>query len=240
MPKPFAHWTVLPHGMLTQIDDGMLTVVGDLHMPIGDFPRRMTVVRLDDGRLVVFSAIALDEDEMQALERFGTPAFLVVPSAIHRLDARTWKERYPAMKVVAPPGARAAVEEVVPVDATDVDFGDARVKLLRVRGTQGLEVALFVERAHGSTLIVSDVIWNVRPRRGLRGWIMKAAGMTAPMPIVPKVIARRSIKDRRAFRDQLEEWAAVTDLERIVVSHGEIVTDHPRRVLRALSAKLAA
>ena len=47
----------------------MLTVVGQLSMPVGDFPRRMSVVRLRDGRLVVFSAIALYEDEMKALER---------------------------------------------------------------------------------------------------------------------------------------------------------------------------
>jgi len=33
----------------------------------------MTIVRLGDGRLVVFSAIALDEDEMAALEAFGRP-----------------------------------------------------------------------------------------------------------------------------------------------------------------------
>jgi len=57
MPKPFESWTVLPHGKLTEIDDGLLTVDGQLPMPVGDFPRRMTVARLRDGRLVVYSAI---------------------------------------------------------------------------------------------------------------------------------------------------------------------------------------
>ena len=33
-----------------------------------ELPRRMTVVRLTDSRLVVFSAIALDDDEMAGLE----------------------------------------------------------------------------------------------------------------------------------------------------------------------------
>src|SRR5260221_11523388 len=134
--KPFRDWTVLPHGKLTQVDDGVLTVVGDLHMPVGDFPRRMTVVRLDDGRLVVYSAIALDEAEMQALERFGTPAFLVVPSPIHRMDAHISKTRYPSMLVVAPAGARAKVEKVVHVDATEVDLGDPSVRLVSVPGTK--------------------------------------------------------------------------------------------------------
>lgn len=59
MTKPFQQWAVLPHGKLTQIDDNILTVVGEIDMPLMDPPRRMTVVRLVDSRLVVFSAIAL-------------------------------------------------------------------------------------------------------------------------------------------------------------------------------------
>ena len=73
MTKPFKRWTVLPHGQLSEIDDNILTVVGQLHMPLTALPRRMTVVRLKDGRLVIFSAIALDEDEMVALEQYGRP-----------------------------------------------------------------------------------------------------------------------------------------------------------------------
>ena len=124
MTKPFQQWTVLPHGKLVQVDDNILTVVGEIHMPLMDLPRRMTVVRLRDARLVVFSAIALDEDEMSALEAYGRPAYLIVPSDKHRLDARTWKDRCPEMQVVAPVGARAKVEEVVAVDTVAPQFDD--------------------------------------------------------------------------------------------------------------------
>ena len=40
MTKPFKHWKVLPHGKLKQIDDDILTVTGDIHMPLMDLPRR--------------------------------------------------------------------------------------------------------------------------------------------------------------------------------------------------------
>src|SRR6185436_12028248 len=110
---PFEQWTVLPHGKLTAIDPDVLTVTGDIDMPLTEFQRRMTIVRLASGRLVVFSAIALDEGEMKEIESFGRPAFLIVPNDHHRLDAKVWKERYPNIKVVAPAGAREKVEEVV-------------------------------------------------------------------------------------------------------------------------------
>ena len=70
MTKPFKQWKVLPHGKLKQIDDNILTVTGDIHMPLMDLPRRMTVVRLNGSRLAVFSAIALDDDEMAELEAY--------------------------------------------------------------------------------------------------------------------------------------------------------------------------
>ena len=129
MPQPFKQWTVLPHGEVAQIDDNILTVVGDIRMPLMDLPRRMTVVRLADSRLVVWSAIALDEDEMASLEAYGRPAYLIVPSDKHRLDARIWKDRYPSLLVVAPEGARAKVEKIVPVDTVAPRFDDGTYRV---------------------------------------------------------------------------------------------------------------
>ncbi|HEX3777390.1 MAG TPA: hypothetical protein VHV51_23120, partial [Polyangiaceae bacterium] len=122
MPKPFTEWTVLPHGTLSRLDDNLLSVTGDLHMPVGDVPRRMTVARTKSGKLVIYSAIALDEGEMRALEDFGAPSFLIVPNDIHRMDAKIWKNRYPELTVIAPAGVRKKVEEVVAVDRTAIDF----------------------------------------------------------------------------------------------------------------------
>ncbi|HEX5865963.1 MAG TPA: hypothetical protein VF014_17185, partial [Casimicrobiaceae bacterium] len=134
MTKPFQRWKVLPHGKLAEVDENILTVVGEIHMPLMDLPRRMTVVRLIDSRLVVFSAIALDDDEMAALEAYGRPAFLIVPSDKHRLDAKIWKDRYPTMQVVAPEGARTKVEGAVPVDTVSPRFDDPNVQFLTVPG----------------------------------------------------------------------------------------------------------
>lgn len=128
-------WKVLPHGKLTEIDDGILTVEGRIQMPLMELPRRMTVVRLAGSRLAVWSAIALEESAMAALEAQGRPAFLIVPNDHHRLDAKAWKERYPQIRVVAPEGARDKVARAVPVDTAAPDFDDPDVQFLAVPGT---------------------------------------------------------------------------------------------------------
>ena len=200
----------------------------------------MTVVRLHDSRLIIYSAIALDEAEMRALEDFGQPAFLVVPSDIHRMDAKIWKDRYPELLVVAPAGVRKQVEEVVPVDETTVDFADPLVRFVTVPGTDEHEAALVVKTWSGTTLVLNDLIWNLHDRPGFGGWLFRIMGFTGNEPRIPAVVELREIKDKAALRGQLERWARIHDLNRIIVSHGEIVTRDPAGVLDRLAETLAA
>ncbi|MEO6420377.1 MAG: hypothetical protein ABIP39_13255 [Polyangiaceae bacterium] len=240
MAKPLREWTVLPHGKLTRLDDDLLSVTGQLHMPMGDVERRMTVMRLTDGRLVVYSAICLNEAEMSALEQFGTPAYLIVPSDIHRMDAKVWKDRYPQMKVIAPAGARDKVAEVVPVDATHVDFEDPHVHFEAVPGTRDREAALVIETEGGTTLVVSDLIFNLANREGLSGWLFKTIGMTGNEPHLPALVRMRQVDDKQALRAELVRWSRLPNLKRVVIAHGNIITSDPAQVLSRIAEDLAA
>lgn len=238
MPKPFTEWKVLPHGKLTAIADNILTVVGDIPMPVGNLKRRMTVVRLRGKRLVIFSAVALDDSEMRALEEFGEPAFLVVPSDHHRLDAKIWKDRYPALLVITPPGARDKVEKAVPVAATSADFDDPDVALITVPGTHEHEAALQVRDANGTTLILNDIVANIRDASGFGGWLLRAMGFAGDEAQVPLPIKLAVVDNKRALAAQLRQWSDMPALKRILVSHGAIIEDDPRGVLRKLAASL--
>jgi hypothetical protein len=238
MTRPYEEWHVLPHGKLTEIDEGILTIEGRIRMPLGDFPRRMTVVRLRDSRLVVWSAIALDATEMARLESFGRPAFLIVPNDHHRLDAKAWKTRFPDMVVVAPAGSREKVEEVVPVDTTAPDFGDERVKFETVPGTREREAALVVSTAYGTTLVLNDLVGNIRDASGIGGWLLRLAGFAGDDAHVPKVVKLALVKDADALSAQLLQWAGMPSLRRVVVSHGETIEDNPRQTLSDLAGSL--
>jgi hypothetical protein len=240
MAKPFAEWTVLPHGRLTRLDEDLLSVTGLLRMPpMGDVERRMTVVRLRDGRLVIYSAISLNEPEMSALERFGLPAFLIVPNDLHRMDAKTWKTRYPSVQVITPAAARSKVNDIVSVDATDVDFGDPGVRFISVPGTDEREAALVVETESGTTLVLNDLIFDLANRPGFSGWLFKVIGMTGDEPHIPPLIKMREIKDKAALRAQLERWAHLPHLKRVIISHGDIIENDPARVLSRIAEELA-
>ncbi len=237
MPKANQHWKVLPHDSIIEIDDGLLTVVGHITMPLMDLPRRMTVIRLSGGRLVVWSAIALGDEAMSWLESYGTPAFLIVPNDHHRLDAKIWKDRYPSLQVVAPAGAREKVEQVVPVDTTAPDFGDPHVEFVTVAGTQDREAALIVRTKNGTTLVLNDVVGNIRDSSGIGGWFLRRMRFAGKKPQIPKPVKRLMVKDKRALRGQLLRWSESASLKRILVSHGAPI-DNPQQSLRDLAQSL--
>lgn len=238
MTQPFKEWKVLPHGKLTKIDDNILTVTGEIHMPLTEFPRRMTVVVLHDRRLVIFNGIALDEKEMHALEAIGEPSFLIVPNDHHRLDARTYKDRYPNIKVATPEGAVEKVEKIVPVDTTNPDFGDLNVRFITVSGMRGHEAALLVRGQHGTTLILNDLVGNMHDVSGFGGWFLKKAGFAGVAPQIPKVVKMKMVEDKVALREQLLQWANDASLARILVSHGDPIEERPTETLRELAEAL--
>ena len=79
--------------LIARVNERIVTVIGELKMPLMKLPRRMTVVRSKSGELVIFSAIALREPDMAELEALGRPAFLIVLSERRRLDAPGYLQR---------------------------------------------------------------------------------------------------------------------------------------------------
>jgi hypothetical protein len=198
----------------------------------------MTAVRLADGRLVIFSAVSLDEAQMREIEAYGPPSFLVVPNDHHRLDAKSWRARYPSMQVVAPEGARKNVEEVVPVDTTAPQWNDANVQFVTVPGTRGRESALVVTTPNGTTLVLNDVIGNMPGESGFGGWFLRKMGFAGDEPHIPQPVKLLMVDDKAALRQQLLEWAGIDSLKRILVSHGVPIEHQPQATLRELATAL--
>ncbi|MBC9034945.1 hypothetical protein IAG41_21345 [Sphingomonas sp. JC676] len=239
MPAILEKWEIMPHDDLVEVDDGVLTVAGKIRMPLGNFPRRMTVVRLTAGRTAIYSAIALNEPEMRRIEAMGAPAFLIVPGDHHRLDARIWKQRYPDIRVIAPPGAVEAVEEAVHVDATGDILDDPDTKLVIMPGAGGHEAALEIRRASGLTIVANDLIANVAHPHGIGAQIMaRLMGFGVSEPQIPRVVRHLIVEDKVALAQQFADWAAEPDLRRIVVSHGDVIEGNAAEVLRTLADAL--
>lgn len=236
MPKPFEKWTVFPHGPIEKVSENLWRVRA--RVPGTPFDRTMVIARLKDGRLVIHNAIALDDGEMKEIENWGTPSFLIVPNGGHRLDARVFKERYPQIRTMGPPGAKQKIEQVVKLEATDIDFGDDSVRYDLLEGTGSCEGVLTVRSSSGTTLVFTDAVMNMQKLPGFGGFMMGLFGFTSPAPKVTAPARMFLVRDKRALRADLEKRAGITDLVRIEVAHGAPITSGPAEALRAAAAGL--
>ncbi len=220
MAKPKANltWHVARHTPLEQLAENLWWARGSI--PGLPFQRTMVVARMTSGELVIHNAIALDPTGQAKLEALGTPAHLVVPNGWHRLDAPAYKARYPQLKVYAPRGSRQKVEDVLAVDATYEEFpGDSAVRLLLIPGLGDLEGSMLVTSTDGITVCLTDCVFNMPRPPTLLGKMFTTVLGSAPGPRVSRLIKLLMLKDKRAFRGELERLAALPSLVRVIVAH---------------------
>lgn len=233
-PKWNTEWKVPPHQPLIRLEDNLMVV----EAPLRDVPinRRMTVVRLDDGRLVIHSAIALDDASMARLEAWGTPAFLIVPNHFHRMDALVYRERYPEMVVIAGPTGRKKIERAVPVDGgPELLPAGLGLEGEPLDGSKVGEMAFLVTHRDRRTLVLTDAMFNVPRQRGFGGFVLWVLGSSGALKVT-RLMRWFGVEDLEAFRAHLRRLAETPGLARLIVSHGAIIEDEvAERMRRALA-----
>jgi hypothetical protein len=223
MPKAFDEWKVLAHEPLLKLADNLLWARGSI--PGMSLKRTMLVVRLSGGQLVIHNGIALEEAQMAEIERFGRPAYLIVPNGGHRLDAPAYKKRYPALRVFTPKGSRERVAQVVPVDGVYEDFpNNDDVRFETLHGVGDTEGALIVQSPDGVSVVLNDCMFNMDRKRDPLGFFFTTLLGSAPGPRVSRLAKLVFVKDKPALRADFERYAALPNLTRVIVAHEKVAS----------------
>jgi len=238
MAKPMseAQWKVLPHGAIETLSERLRVVEGGLpNLPL---KRVMSVVRMDDGGLIIHNAVAVNPAVMAELESWGKPKILLVPNPWHRLDAPAFKARYPDLKVYCPAGARRRVQQVVPVDGVYESLPPtAPVTVRYLDGVAQREGYLELRDRDGVTLIFTDAVFNQPHLPGVFGAVYRLIGSSGG-PKVPLILKLAMVREKQALRAHLEKLADTPSLKRIVIMHGTRVDAEPSAFLRQVAASL--
>jgi hypothetical protein len=95
-----------------------------------------------------------------------------------------------------------------------------------------------VNSADGTTLVLNDLVGNIRDAHGLSGWFLRKMGFAGDEPHIPGPVKRAIVNDKALVRDQLMTWAALPSLKRILMSHGAPIEENPGAALRQLAESL--
>jgi type IV secretory pathway TrbD component len=150
--------------MLQPIADGLWGAEHDLFLPGGVcFRGRMTVVRLDDGGLLLHSPVPVDDALAAEIDALGTVAHLVGPNLFHHLHLRGAAARWPDARLWGAPGLpekRGNLRFSGTVDAPDLPWR-AALRPTVLQGCPRLNETVFLHAASG-TLLCTDLVFHIQ------------------------------------------------------------------------------
>ena len=187
-----------------------------------DIQRNVTLLGLNDGRLVIHSTAPFSAADISEIRKIGNPKWMVDVLLRHTTFAKNGAGAFPGIRYLAPAGF--SEDAGVPTD----DLLDApaewqgQIEVLPIHGVPDFSeiVMLHVE---SKSLVVGDLIFNF-PRNG--GFVKNLflslgsvggkhdPGMTKPF--------QNAIKDGAAYLASIRkvlDW----DFDRIIVGHGEFI-----------------
>ena len=185
-----------------------------------------------------FNAVPVTDDTLDEIRALGTPAQLVVPQHLHMIDAHAFRTKL-GVSVYAPASTRSVVAAEVEVEGAFEDIPtDPTVVVNTVAGFRTGEGFAIVKTEARVSLLVADMVLNLRRAPGPRGLLFHLLGFTGDRPKLPIPVRLRVLRDRAALRQQLGRLATTPGLARIVPSHGAVIDHEPGEVLRAIAASL--
>jgi hypothetical protein len=184
---------------------------------------RTTVVRLDDGGLVLHSPAPPTDALAEQLRALGPVRWLVVPNCFHHLGTPAAAAQFPEARVVGPASALSRNKGLrLDVDIHDAQFGEQvpEFEVLPLQSVPFLDETVLYHRPT-KTLLGADIVigagandhWTWR-------WAARITGCYERVRVPPDV--RKKIQDKaavaRSLRAMLERPA-----QRLIVGHAAVI-----------------
>lgn len=201
-----------------------------------DFTARMSVIRLDDTRLMLHSPCEIDAATESAICSLGEVACIVAPGSYHYFYVSSAQEAFPDAETYICPG----IERKRPDIEFDWLLGNRPPEIwhgvldqVLVRGTKFIwEVAFLHQQSR--TLLLVDLIENVTDQTPNVDWqlklwwkvVMHMWNRAAPAPEY-----QLGWGDKRVVKECLNRvlnW----DFERIIIAHGDNIESNAEAVAR--------
>jgi hypothetical protein len=199
----------------------------------------MTVLRLADGSLLLYSPVAMTPARRAAVEALGSVAHLYAPNTFHHRWIGDWAAAFPGARLHAPPDLAnkrrdLRIDRVHGAAPPEPAFAGV-IEELRIDGFRLQESVLVYAPAR--TLVVADLVHNIgRPTHGWTRLYTRTMGFYDRVA-VSRFIRWTAFSDRAAARRSVDALLA-RPFDRLVVGHGAPVAAGGRDALAAVYAWL--
>ncbi len=200
---------------------------------------RMTVIRLENGDVVVISPIKVDEETINQINQVGKVDIIIAPNLYHHLSVSDFKSIYSDAKIFAAPGLEFKRQDIKfdkILDCGKIGSEDEieyflfeGFKILDLKGLSPLNEIVFLHR-ESQTLILTDTAFHFDESFPLTTQLtMRVIGGYKKLEpsILEKLATREKAKVKNSIQKVLE-W----DFERAIVAHGSIIENQGKAKLK--------
>lgn len=217
--------------MVESIAEELWGVAGQVKlMPAFYLPCRMTIVRLRDGRLLLYSPVELDEETGEEIADLGDVAYLVAPNKEHHLFLDGAIEAFPRAELFGAPGLaekRDDIEFDGELGRGEMPWAEELDTLVLDGASAWNEVVMFHRATN--TLVCADLLFNLQEFEGwLTPWMSRMFGTYKRL--AHSKLWRSKYNDVQAFASSVQqvlEWP----IERVSMAHGQVVEQECRERL---------
>jgi hypothetical protein len=198
------------------------------------YPTRMTLVRLDDGEIWVWSPVELDAQLRSEVGALGPVRHLVSPNKIHHLFLGKWAQAWPEARLYASPGLAARRRDLTfyaELGDTPDPAWKGQIDQVLIGGSFVMNEVVFFHR-RSATCLVCDLVQRHDPDSlsGWKGTLMRLDGLVGADGSTPR-------EWRLTFLDRTRARAAARtalgwEPERLVIAHGEWARTNGAAALR--------
>jgi hypothetical protein len=139
-----------------------MRMAGGVHMPLN-----MTVLRLADRSLLLYSPIKLDDEQAAAINALGEVRHIVAPNLFHHLYVKAAHERWPSATIHAAPGLKEKRSDLAIKHDLGVAPIDSSIDVEVVGGAPKINEAIVFHKPSGA-MLVADFMFNVTEPANLR------------------------------------------------------------------------
>ncbi|KHT61904.1 methanol oxidase, glmU [Photobacterium gaetbulicola] len=186
-------------------------------IPVG---ARMTVIRLENDKLLIHSPIQLTTALQLELSQLGAIQAIVTPNMNHHLFLSEWWLAYPEAYFFAPPGLQNKRTDLVFDDALGAKSPETwqhQLYQTLLRGSDQMEEVIFCD-PDSKTLIVGDTLAWFRSSHNVFTIALALANGCYQHPAMP-LYWRWTFKNKTRLRQSLQE-ILTWPFDRIILSHG--------------------
>lgn len=221
-------------GQLNPIAENMWELTYPLSLIGAQLGRRVTILRLQSGKLLIHSTGPFTAADVRAIKTLGAPAWLADVTLNHDTFSDLGRAAFPEIPYGLPDDFIHVDGERFSLNHPPAEWRD-EIQVIEIAGMPRVREYAFYHRP-SRTLIVADLVFNFEQCSTWTRQFFRWAGGIKEYPGMSRLFASL-ISDKPAFTRSLQQIFQC-EFDRLIVAHGAIIqTNAKQRLANALKTR---